>query len=167
MARKAAEGWFLLGVVGFAGRWRPGSEQLVADARRMLEAEFARAVEQRGTSLVVVSGATNAGVLELTYAACARMGITAMGITAGQALNFNLAPMHYVTPVGSRFGDESPVFVAAIDELIMLGGGNQSRDEAISAAQRGLPVTVIQGFGGTADALTKLELPHARWLQRG
>ncbi len=166
MARKAAEGWYLLGVVGFAGRWRPGSEQLVEHAHTMLTAEFTRLTNTHGQSLVIVSGATDAGVLQLTYAACQTMGITAMGITAGQALNFKLAPMDYVVPVGSRFGDESPVFIAAIDELLMLGGGQQSRDEAIAASHQGLPVTVIQGFGGSADELTTAELPTARWLVR-
>lgn len=166
MARKLEQGWHLLGVVGFAGAWRKGSQQLQADARQMLEAEFGRALAQHGDRLVVVSGATNAGVLQLTYAACQRMGIAAMGITAGHALSFDLAPMQFVVPVGQRFGEESPVFLAAIDEMVMLGGGGQSRDEAISAGQRGMLVTVIQGFGGTADELTTAELPGARWLHR-
>ncbi len=89
-----------------------------------------------------------------------------MGITAGQALAYSLAPMQFVVPVGQRFGDESRVFVESIDALVMLGGGAQSRREALAASGRGIPITVIQGFGGAADELTVDEMPEARWLRR-
>ncbi len=164
VGRKAAAGWHLLGVVGFAGRWRGPAAAREEDARRLLEREFVAARERHGASLVIVSGATNSGVLNLTYAACERLGITAMGITAGQALAYSLAPMQYVIPVGQRFGDESPLFVESIDALVMLGGGAQSRREALAASGRGIPITVIQGFGGAADELTAEELPRARWV---
>lgn len=161
-SRKAASGWHLLGVVGFAGRWRGPVARHKEDARRLLTAELEAARARHGDALVVVSGATDAGVLNLTYAACARLGITAMGITAGQAVELTLAPMRYVVPVGWRFGDESGVFVRSIDGLVMLGGGEQSRRELIAASRRGVPITVIQGFGGSADALTIEELADAR-----
>ncbi|HEU5098899.1 MAG TPA: hypothetical protein VFU22_07770, partial [Roseiflexaceae bacterium] len=119
-----------------------------------------------GDRLVVASGATNEGVLRLAYEVCAFLSITAMGIAPDQALDFPLGQMQYVLPFGRAFGDESPVFVRTIDELLVLGGGPQSRREVFAAAEAGQPMTIIQGFGGIADQLSCADLPAARFVRR-
>lgn len=158
---KVDEGLVLLGVMGYAGGWKRSGlsgaalASLIGDARRALDREFESATREYGDALVMVSGATNKGVLELAYTLANERGIRAMGVTSSQALRYRLGTMAYLVSVGSRFGDESHVFVALCDRFVVLGGGKQSHDEAELALAQGKPVTLITGFGGAADALAK------------
>jgi hypothetical protein len=160
------------GIVGFARPWLqlglqgPTLAQTIADARTSICYELADRQRRYGERLVVASGATNEGVLRLAYEVCAFLNITAMGIAPDQALEFPLGQMQYVLPFGRAFGDESPVFVRTIDELLVLGGGSQSRREVFAAAEASQPMTIIQGFGGIADQLTPAALPAARFVRR-
>ena len=162
----------VVGIVGFARPWLQLGlhgqtlAQTVADARASICYELADRQRRYGERLVVASGATNEGVLRLAYEVCAFLNITAMGIAPDQALDFPLGEMQYVLPFGRAFGDESPVFVRTIDELLVLGGGPQSRREVFAAAEAGQPMTIIQGFGGIADQLTPTGLPAARFVRR-
>jgi hypothetical protein len=162
----------VVGIVGFARPWLqlglqgPALAQLIADARATICHELADRQRRYGERLVVASGATNEGVLRLTYEVCAFLNIMAMGIAPDQALDFPLGSMHYMLPSGRAFGDESPVFVRTIDELLVLGGGAQSEREVFAAAEANQPMTIIQGFGGIADRLTPAALPAARFVQR-
>lgn len=158
-AYKQAQGFALLGVMGYAGSWRrtgKTGEALAAHvgaARAALKSELLAARERHGLELVMASGATNNGVLAQAYDLCAELGILAMGITSNRALAYEVGAMNFVVPVGSRFGDESEAFVELCDEFLVLGGGDQSRREAEAALERGKPVRVIVGFGGAADEL--------------
>ncbi|EDM79497.1 hypothetical protein PPSIR1_35262 [Plesiocystis pacifica SIR-1] len=162
-AYKQAQGFALLGVMGYAGSWRrtgktgAALKAHVAAARAALEAELCAARERHGIKLVMASGATNNGVLELAYDLCVELGILAMGITSGRALAYEVGAMDFVVPVGSRFGDESQDFVELCDEFLVLGGGDQSLAEAEAALAVDKPVRVIVGFGGAADALAARE----------
>ena len=167
---RAQGGWFVLGVMGFAGAWHrsglsgPALEAYIADMRRAIGAELDRLQALHGARLAVASGATNLGVLQVTYALCAARGICAVGIAPSAVLRYTLAPLQVVVPVGRRFGDESEVFVQGCDAFLLVGGGAQSDREARMAHLRERPITVIQGFGGAADALSAAELPGARWV---
>lgn len=156
--RQQAEDWHVLGVMGYAGRFRARPGDPIADFKRdatwHLRAELTRRQALYGDRLVTVSGATNAGILRLTYDLCATLGITAAGITADQALRYKLAVMDFVVPVGAHFGDESAFFVASCHEFVVVGGGDQSMHEAELAAAAGKRVTAIRGFGGAADEMT-------------
>ena len=162
----------VVGIVGFARPWLqlglPGAtlDQTIADARATICYELADRQQRYGDRLVVASGATNEGVLRLTYEVCAFLNIMAMGIAPDQALDYPLGQMQYMLPSGRAFGDESPVFVRTIDELLVLGGGAQSKREVVAAAAAHQPITIIQGFGGIADQLTPSALPTARFVQR-
>ncbi len=116
--------------------------------------------------MLMVSGATDRGVLHLAYAECAALSIRCGGVTAEEALRLRLAPMELVVSGGRRFGEESWIFVETADEFVMLGGGAQSHEEARMAAAQGKVVTVIRGFGGAADAVTLEEVPSARFVER-
>lgn len=161
---------YLLGVMGYAGRFRARPDDSVADfkrdATRLLKEQFEASRDRHGASLVVVSGATDAGVLHLTYALCAQLHISAAGITSDAALRYQLGAMDWVAPVGARFGDESELFVACCDEFLVLGGGAQSLHEAELAAAMGKPVTAVRGFGGAADDLTEERVPTMRAVLR-
>lgn len=158
---KAVEGLFLLGVMGYAGSWKrsglSGSTlaAFIDDARRALRRQLEAAKREQGEALVMVSGASNIGVLELAYSLAAELGITAMGVTSSRSLRYRLGAMAYLVSVGSRFGDESRDFVTLCDRFVVLGGGDQSQHEAELGLAEAKPVTVVTGFGGAADALAK------------
>jgi len=167
---KARSELYIVGVMGFAGRWeRSGLEgeelaRFVADAREALGAELSRFRERHGGRLVVATGATNTGVLQLTYELCAGAGVPTLSAAPDASLKYELGPLRYVIPAGREFGDESDLFVSLCDEFVLLGGGKQSRRETLAASSAGKPVTVIQGFGGAADELTSAESPGARFV---
>src|SRR5262245_29201054 len=169
-AKKARESLYVVGVMGFAGKWeRSGFAEddllwFVEEARTALRGELLALARSHADRLVVATGGTNSGVLELTYSLCAELGITAMGITPDRALNYELGAMAYVLPVGRYFGDESDVFVRQCDAFLLLGGGKQSQKETLAAAALGKPIVVIQGFGGVADEFTPEQLPAARFV---
>jgi len=113
---------------------------------------------------MVVSGATNLGVLQLTYALCREHGLSAMGLAPQAVWSYPVADFDIMLPVGERFGDESEAFVSLCDAFVLLGGGRQSRAETLAAAARGKPVTILRGFGGVADVLTPAEVTGATWI---
>ncbi|MCB9745819.1 MAG: hypothetical protein H6741_27750 [Alphaproteobacteria bacterium] len=164
----SAEPRFALGVMGFAGSWRrsglrgPALERLIEDARLALRRALLDAFREHRERLVVVSGATDAGVLQLTYALCAEHGILAIGLAPRQVLRHRTAPMTLLALHGARFGDESALFVQVCDAFLVLGGGAQSEQEARMAREAGKPVTLIRGFGGAADLLAEEGLDGAR-----
>jgi hypothetical protein len=162
----------VVGVAGFARPWTQlglygaALEQTIADVRATLCHELADRQSRHGARLVVASGATDSGVLRLAYEVCTFLSITAMGIAPDQALQHPLSRMHYMLPFGQTFGDESPVFVRTIDELIVVGGGAQSEREIVAAAEIDRPITIIQGFGGIADEFSPAALPKAHFVRR-
>lgn len=167
---KTTQRFFLLGVMGFAGPWRRSGlegEQLtsmISGVRQALRRELEDAQLTHKDRLVVVSGATRAGVLEQTYELCHDLGIFAMGVTPDRALAYPLGAMDFVVPFGRRFGDESGVFLDLCDAFLLLGGGPQSKRETLEAARRQKPTTVVRGFGGVADAFDEQNLPSARFI---
>ena len=162
----------VVGIAGFARPWAQlglygaALEQTIADVRATLCHALTERQRRHGARLVVASGATNSGVLRLAYEVCTFLNITAMGIAPDQALEHPLSRMHYMLPFGQTFGDESPVFVRTIDELIVVGGGAQSQREIIAAAEIDRPITIIQGFGGIADEFSPAALPKAHFVRR-
>jgi hypothetical protein len=160
LVRKERAGLHVVGIVGFSGQW--SEEKLSQDPELRERVRFAEAElegillglrERHGDKLVISSSATLEGVPKLAYELCADLGITAMGVACSRAADYKLGEMRYLIVEGSNWGDKSPTFLKTFDELIMLGGGNQAKREAITAANEGKPVLVIQGFGGTADDL--------------
>lgn len=157
-------GWFVLGVMGYA---RPFDDPTAeADAETALAAEFDAAREVHGGRLAVASGASDLGVLAVVYRLCARLRITAIGITCDAGRAHAIASLDWLVPVGARFGDESALFVDSCDAFLVLGGGEQARREAIGGRAQDKPVTLVRGFGGAADALADDGLPGARIVQR-
>lgn len=160
----------LVGVMGFSGAWhRSGHrgealERYVSGVHAALRAELSALQVAWGARLVMCSGATNSGVPGAAYQTSVALGITTMGVTAGAAIRYTLAPMAVLVPVGRRFGDESHVFVALCDAFLLLGGGAQSEAETRAAHQQEKPITIIQGFGGVADQLSPADLPRARFV---
>ncbi|MEM6929299.1 MAG: hypothetical protein AAF602_20340 [Myxococcota bacterium] len=153
-----------VGIVGFSGDWsqnhRPDAESVT---RTAIEGLLNWRVT-RTPRLWCVSGATDYGVPAVAYEVAERLGILRIGVTAHEALEYDLARLDHLTVVGLRFGDESEAFVELCDEIWMFGGGSQSRDEVCRASALGKSVVVVRGIGGTADAIDPAELPGARFL---
>lgn len=164
------QGRVVVGVMGFSGAWRrsgltgPALTDYVLDAEVALSRQLRLLKDEHGEKLVMCSGATDIGVPGLAYRLAAQRGITAAGITAGNAVRYRLGQMAALVVVGRRFGDESAVFVEACHTFLLLGGGPQSADECRRAAAAGKPITIIQGFGGVADAFTAADLPTAAFV---
>ena len=89
---KHQRGLHVVGVAGFARPWsrlsRGGAHlvQVVSDARATICHVLADRQRRHGRRLVMASGATKQGVLQLAYEVCAFLSIAAMGIAPDQAL---------------------------------------------------------------------------------
>jgi hypothetical protein len=170
-AIKQREQLHVAGVAGFSGKWENSPlkgeelEKLIADMRLVILQELSRLQTEHGERLIVVSGATNRGVLQLTYEACESLKIRAMGITSDATLKYDVGKMEYLIPIGKDWGEESPAFISLSDEFIIIGGGNQAKREVEAGSQAGKPVTVVRGFGGTADVFTPAEIPNGRFIE--
>lgn len=161
----------IVGVMGFSGAWRRSGlrgealDNYVNGVHSALRDTFSGRKAEWGARLVMCSGATDIGVPGAAYRICRELNITTMGVTAGAAIRYALAPMAVLVPVGRRFGDESGVFVGLCDAFVLLGGGPQSEAETRAAHQQGKPVTIIRGFGGVADTEGLGALPGVRLVE--
>jgi hypothetical protein len=79
----------------------------------------------------IISGLTNIGVPKVAYQIADQLGYRTVGISAARALKVHcgMYDVHERIIIGREFGDESLQFVTAIDYLIRIGGGKQSRHE--------------------------------------
>jgi hypothetical protein len=163
----------VVGVTGFSGQWSQkkldGDAGLSADsasAREKLEAHLIELKGQYGSRLVVSSGATMEGVPKIIYETCEKLKIAAMGVTSEKAFAYPLGKMNYLIVQGADWGQESETFLATSDEILMLGGGGQAGREAVAASKMGKPVTVFQGYKGSADQMSAVDLPNAKFILR-
>lgn len=85
-----------------------------------------------------MSGYTNMGVPKIAYELAKDFGFVTVGFSARQALKVKsgLFPVDEVMLRGNKFGDKSEAFVAFVDLLIRVGGGEQSRHETKLFKQR-------------------------------
>ena len=93
-----------------------------------------------GSDLMIVSGLTNLGIPALAYAWAVNNCARTKGIACKKASDFECFACDEVTIVGENWGDESPVFLSAIDLLIRIGGGKQSFSEVEKAKELQIPV---------------------------
>ena len=116
-----------IGVVGFSSNQfdKQKAYQILTDVFRELQQKHPN------KEIEIVSGYTNSGVPKIAYELAEKYNFTTVGFSARQALKVwsGVYPVKKVILIGERFGDESEGFVAYIDGLIRVGGGNQSRKE--------------------------------------
>jgi len=163
----------VVGVTGFSGQWsdqKIASDQTIREdalaATSLIRDHLEALKAQYGSRLVLSSGATMEGVPKIIYQLCEQLGIDAMGVTSAKAIDYQLGKMRYLVVEGDDWGQESATFLRTSDELIMIGGGGQAKREAIAACTEAKPVTIFQGFKGTADQLTAAEAPGALFVAR-
>lgn len=107
----------------------------------------ARHTEAQG-ALIIVSGYTNLGIPKLAYEYAKEFGYKTIGIACSKATEYECFPCNRVHIIGNNWGDESEAFLASIDVLIRIGGGNQSKKECQRAKELG-----IETFEYELDAL--------------
>jgi hypothetical protein len=90
----------------------------------------------------IVSGLTNLGIPKIGYEFAQKHSIPTMGIACSKAQEYDCFPCDRVHIVGNEWGDESEAFLASIDVLIRIGGGNQSKAECARAKE--LSILVIE-----------------------
>lgn len=112
-----------IGVVGYSS-WKFDEDKARAILRDVLSL---RALHYPNS--VVVSGYTDLGIPALAYQQAVELGMGTVGIACADAKNYPCFPCDEVIIVGEHWGDESPVFLDYIDELIKVGGGPQSEAE--------------------------------------
>jgi hypothetical protein len=126
-----------IGVVGYS---RPCFD--TAEAARLVAAALdATEALRPGAPRVLVAGLTDLGVPALAYREAARRGWRTAGFACARAASMRCYPVDERVILGDAWGDESDAFVAAIDVLIRVGGGPQSRREVAMARARGVAVT--------------------------
>ncbi len=104
-----------IGVVGYC----PPTKYNQALALQNLEEAFDRVKSDFPDSeIVIVSGATNVGVLAQAYALATQRGFKTGGVACEKAANFELYSMtEQPVIVGANWGAESPVFVNGIEAI--------------------------------------------------
>jgi hypothetical protein len=90
----------------------------------------------------IVSGLTNLGIPAIAYEIADENGMATMGIACEKAKEYECFPCGRVHIKGENWGDESDMFLAAIDVLIRIGGGPQSFAEVTRAKE--LKIWVIE-----------------------
>lgn len=149
-------------------------------ASSVIEAAVASAAEVTGA--VLVDGGTSAGVMRLTGQARARwphalpvlMGVapagrvTYPGGPAGERVPLEENHSHFILADSSEWGGETPLLMNVAEKLagggrvvmVLAGGGQVARSEALEAGRRGWPIFAVAGTGGLADSLLQLWATH-------
>lgn len=124
-----------IGVVGYC----PPSRFDENEARRMINEGYDQFQERHpGREIRIISGLTNVGVLKIAYEEARKRRWEITGITNETAAReYELFPVDSQTIVGKTWGDESQTFVDAIDGILRVGGGPQSKREVQQIRERG------------------------------
>jgi hypothetical protein len=81
--------------------------------------------------ITVVSGLTNLGIPKLAYEYASCKGYQTIGIACERAKDYECYPVNETIIEGKNWGDESSLFVNKIDCFVRIGGGDQSKNEAV------------------------------------
>ena len=162
----------LLVLVGGADALEDNIQTRLAE---LLERGIVRAVSATGA--VVVDGGTAAGVMALMGEAAAEgpgriplLGVAPLGKVTYPGDAHAPAPdsaalepnhSHFVLANSSVWGGETSLLFDVVDALaegrsavvVVAGGGEVAHDEVLRAVRHNLPVVVLRGTGGVADAL--------------
>jgi len=115
-----------VGVVGYT--YFPDGFDVIK-AHRLLDSAIVDLALAHRDGCEVVSGLTNLGIPSLAYATGYGIGLETTGIACSLANDMPCYPVGRKIIVGDSWGDESDTFLEYIDELIKVGGGDQSERE--------------------------------------
>lgn len=162
-SRKSAEGLYVVSVTGAAREWSdraiesdPVTRASVKHARFKLAENLEELHTRHGDKLVIAAAAALPGAARLALEEGAERGIRTLGIGAGEPPRRRLPPLDFVIAGGE--GSERATLIGVADEVIMIGGDNSARLDALAASAEGRKLSVFLGFGGEADRLSALEV---------
>lgn len=124
-----------IGVIGYSST--DFDEQTAKD---ILQEQLDGLDEDTDEDICVVSGWTALGVPKLAYEIADAHGWETMGVACEKAYDHPRHSVDTVHVVGDDWGDESDKFLSVVDEIIRIGGGDQTKAEANEAENRGIPV---------------------------
>jgi hypothetical protein len=156
-----------------------GAESMDPATVPQLETLFERgAVRAAGDAgATVLDGGTASGVMEVLGRAAAAsdesvslVGVAPAGLVtypgddrhlAGATTQLEPNHSHFLLANSSKWGGETSLLIDVVDALarakpacaLLAGGGPIALEEVRAASQQGLPVVVVTGTGGVADAL--------------
>lgn len=128
-----------VGIVGYSAQ--KFDETKAADA---IAFECSRLSINNSCQTTIVSGYTNLGVPKIAYQYAQFMGYKTIGIACSKATKYECFPCDRVHIIGDEWGAESEAFLASIDVLLRIGGGNQSKKECQRAKDLGIPVFELE-----------------------
>lgn len=124
-----------IGVIGFSAADFDKNE-----ARMLLRDQLEEKESEIDDDICVVSGLTALGVPKIAYELADEFGWKTVGVACAKAEDFDCYPVDEEYIVGDDWGDESEKFLSIVDEIIRIGGGEQTKAEASEAEGRGIPV---------------------------
>lgn len=86
---------------------------------------------------IIVSGLTDLGIPSLAYQEAYKRGWKTVGIACSRAIEYKCFPVDEKIIVGEEWGEESLTFLASIDVIVRIGGGEQSQKEVALAKEKG------------------------------
>jgi hypothetical protein len=110
-----------IGIVGYSGQKFDAFE-----ATNILHEALKKRLVGHPEGCAVVSGYTDLGIPGIAYRIAEKLGMSTVGIACKKAYENPRFPCDEVIIEGEDWGDESPVFLANIAEMIKVGGGKQS-----------------------------------------
>jgi hypothetical protein len=116
-----------IGVVGYSVQ--RFDQQTAAELLNQAIQEIPGIEQVSASDLWIVSGWTNLGIPAIAYQAAEQIGAKTIGIASSKAYKFDCYKADRVHVIGEEWGEESSGFLAAIDVLIRIGGGEQSHRE--------------------------------------
>lgn len=133
----AKKKYFRIGVVGYSSKYFDKKK-----ARSLLEKGIKAALKHniKDEAVEIVSGLTNIGIPALAYTIACEHDYRTSGYACGKAEDFQLFDVDEKHIVGKKWGDESEEFLANLDVLIRVGGGEQSHTEVKAMQEKNLPV---------------------------
>ncbi len=133
----AKKKYFRIGVVGYSAKYFNKTE-----AETLLREGFKQALKHNKNkySVEIVSGLTDMGIPALAYKIATEKDYRTSGYACKKAEDMVQFNVDKANIIGNSWGAESEEFLANIDVLIRIGGSSQSRDEAKTAKENGLPV---------------------------
>lgn len=111
-------------------------------AQKIIEEIFTDIQRYVNEEIIIVSGASDCGVIGMIYHESEKYNYKTVGIMCKQGYDKNnqLYPCDIIYAVGNNWGDESEAFINNIDLLYKIGGGEQSMKEKHMAKLKNISV---------------------------
>jgi hypothetical protein len=174
LGRKTREGLVVVGVTGFIDEW--SGKRITQDvscradmrsAEARLEWDLQQLKDQFGEKLVVATHGVSKGLPVLVQQICKRLSIESVGVTSAQSFKSKPPAVDSIVVGGEHIADESKPLVHISDKLLVLGGSEIAKREALEFQQTSpdawKSLYIYTTFGGAAGDLRASQI-HAMFV---